>query len=164
DLAVHDHGPILSLVHTQDGALWRIYNRGRQQGAEDTSIGDGEGPTGQVFDGDCAFASLLGVLRNFFLDIREALGIRVPDDRNHQATVGGDRNADVVVLVIDDVGAVHRRIDDREFLERLDGSFHEERHEAELHAVFFLKAILVTRAELLYCRQVHFVERGEQCL
>jgi len=55
------------------------------------------------------FARLLCVLRNFFLDIREAFCIRVPHDRNHQAAVRGDCDANVVVLVIEDIGAVNGR-------------------------------------------------------
>ena len=61
--------------------------------------------------------------------------IGIAHDRHHQAAVRGDGDADVVVLVVDDVGAVHRGVDHREFLQRLDGGLHEERHEAELHAV-----------------------------
>ena len=67
-----------------------------------------------------ALARLAGVGGDFFFDLGEALGIRIAHDRHHEAAIRGDRNADVVVLVVDDVGAVHGCVDDREFLQRLD--------------------------------------------
>ncbi len=54
------------------------------------------------------------------LDVRERQRIRVAQHRHDQAAIGRDRDADVVELVIDDVVAVDRRIDDRELLQRLD--------------------------------------------
>ena len=57
-----------------------------------------------------------------------------------------------------------RGIDDREPLQRLDRGLHEERHEAELHAVLLLELVLVARAQFLHGRQVHLVEGGQQRL
>ncbi len=53
---------------------------------------------------------------------------------------------------------------DRKFLQGLDRRLDEERHEAELHAVLLLEAILVARAQFVDRLQVDFVERGQQRL
>ena len=47
---------------------------------------------------------------------REAHPLGIAQHRHHQAAIGGDRDADVVVLVIDDVAAVDGSINDREAL------------------------------------------------
>ena len=69
NLAVHHHGPLLGLVHAQDGALRSIYDRGRHQRAEHAAVGDGERAARQIFDRDRALARLLRVLADFFLDV-----------------------------------------------------------------------------------------------
>src|SRR5580698_8645238 len=48
DLAVDRHRTILNLVHTQNGALWGIYNGRREQRAEDATVGNGEGAARDV--------------------------------------------------------------------------------------------------------------------
>ena len=54
--------------------------------------------------------------------------------------------------MIDDVVAVDRRIDDRILLQRVHRRLHEERHEAELHAVLFLEAVLIAlRSSMTGC-------------
>ena len=63
--------------------------------------------------------------------------------------------------MVHDVVAFDRGIDHREVLERLDRGLHEEGHEAELHAVFLLEAVLVFRAQVHHGLEVDLVERGE---
>ena len=95
------------------------------------------------------------------LDLGEAARVGVAQHRHDQAAVGRDRDADVVVLVIDDVVAVDRRIDDREASQRLDARLDEERREAELHAVLLLEILLVAGARSVDCRQIDLVEGRE---
>ena len=90
---------------------------------------------------------------------RELVG--VAQDRHHQAARAADRDADVEVAVVDDVVAVDRGVDDRELLQRVHRRLHEERHEAQPHAVLLLEALLVLLAQLHHRLHVHFVERGE---
>ncbi len=116
---------------------------------------------GEFFQRDLAFARLDRVRADVLLDVGIALQVRVAQHRHHQALFGRDRDADVVVLVIDDVIAFHRGVDRREFLQRFDGGLHEEGHEAELHAVLLLEAVLVLGAQVHHGLEVDLVERGE---
>ena len=92
------------------------------------------------------------------LDLAERQRIGVAQHRHDQAAIGRDGDADVVVLVIDDVVAVDRGIDDREALQRLDAGLDEERHEAEPRAVLLLEALLVVRAQFVDRLEVDLVE------
>ena len=49
-----------------------------------------------------------------------------------------DGDADVVIAVIDDVVAVDGGVDDGVLLQRVNDRLHDERHEAQPHAVLFL--------------------------
>ena len=60
-------------------------------------------------------------------------------DRHDETALGADRDADVVVVLIDDVSAVDLGVHRRDFLERLHAGAHEEAHEAELGAVLLLE-------------------------
>ena len=60
--------------------------------------------------------------RDRLLDLGEAHAVGIAQHRHDQPAVGGDRDADVVVLVIDDVAALDRGVDDREALQRLDAA------------------------------------------
>ncbi|SAK96215.1 hypothetical protein AWB82_07008 [Caballeronia glebae] len=87
--------------------------------------------------------------------------ICVTQDRHHQTARRTDRDTDVEVAVINDVVTVDRRVHERELLQRMHGRLHEERHEAELHAVFLLEAVLVLVAQIHDRRHVDFVERRQ---
>ena len=90
---------------------------------------------------------------------RHAVGLA--HHRHHQALVGADGDADVVVVLVDDVLPVDLGVDGRNLLQRLDAGLHEEAHEAELHAVALLEQVLVLAPELHDGAHVHVVERGE---
>ena len=61
--------------------------------------------------------------------------VDIANDRNHQAAIAGDSDADVVIVVINDISAFDRRIHHRELLQRLDRRLGKERHEAQANAV-----------------------------
>jgi len=60
--------------------------------------------------------------------------------------------------VVDDVGAVDRGIQHRVALERRRHRLDEKRHEAELHAVLLLEAVLVAVADVHHRLHVDLVE------
>ena len=93
-----------------------------------------------------AVARLAAELGDLPLDAGERQPVRLAHHRNDQTLVGADGDADVVVVLVDDVLAVDLGVDRRDFLERLDHRFHEESHEAQLHAVLLLEALLVLRS------------------
>ena len=63
-------------------------------------------PPGQVVHGELAVAGLLAERADGLLDLGEAELVGVAHDRNHQTALGADGDADVVVVLVDDVGAV----------------------------------------------------------
>ena len=94
-------------------------------------------------------------------DLGEAELIGVAQHRHDQAALGADGDADVVVVLVDDVLAVDLGIDRRNFLQRLHGGFDEEAHEAELDAVLLLEGFAIILPELHHRAHIHVVERGE---
>ena len=72
-------------------------------------------------------------------DAQEIFLLGVLDHRNDQAPVERDGDADVALLVQDDVGAVHRGIHGGKGAQGFHGGAHEERHEGELGAAGFFE-------------------------
>jgi hypothetical protein len=87
--------------------------------------------------------------------------VGVAHDRHDEALVGADGDADVVVVLVDEVGAVDLGVDRRNFLQRLHAGLHEEAHEAELHAVLLLEHVLVLLAQRHHRAHVDLVEGRE---
>jgi hypothetical protein len=145
-------------VHSEDRRLRRIDDGGGQHRAEHAAVADGVGAARQLLDGELAVLRALAEFRDLFLDVRNRHLVGVAQDGHDQAARAADRDADVVVAVVDDVAAVDRRVDQRELLQRVHGGLHEEAHEAELHAVFLLEAILVLVAQVDDRLHVDFVD------
>jgi hypothetical protein len=118
---------------------------------------------GQFLDGQLAFLRALAEIGDPLLDVGDGQLVRVAQDRHDEPARTADGDADVVVAVIDDVVPVDRRVDEREFLQRMHDRLHEEAHEAELDAVLLLEALLVAVAQLDHRLHVHFVERRQDC-
>ena len=69
------------------------------------------------------------------LDLRERHLLDVPQHRHGQPAVGADGDAEVDVVVVDDVVAVDAGVDARELLQRQHDRAGEEAHEAQADAV-----------------------------
>ena len=65
------------------------------------------------------------------------------------------------VVFINDVGAINLGIDRRNFLQGMANRLGEKAHEAKLHAVLFLKQVLVLFAQIHDRAHVHLVEGGQ---
>ncbi len=64
--------------------------------------------------------------------------------------------------MVNDVAAVDGSVDCREAFQRFSGRFHEERHEAQAHAIVgLLEQVLVLRTQGHDFSHVDFVERGQ---
>ncbi len=81
------------------------------------------------------------------------------DDRNDESPVERHGDADVVLLAVDEVGAGHRRVHDRERLEAVDDGFDDERHVGQLLAGVGLEAGPVLRAQACDAGEVELHER-----
>ncbi len=57
--------------------------------------------------------------------------------------LGADRDADVIVVLVDDVVAVDFGVDRWDVVQGVKAGFHEKAHEAELDAMLLLEQVLV---------------------
>ena len=69
--------------------------------------------------------------------------VGVAHHRHDEALVGADGDAEVVVVLEHEIGAVDLGVDGGNVLQRLHAGFDEEAHEAELAAVLLLERVLV---------------------
>ncbi len=137
----HDHRAHLRLVHAEDAGLGRIQDRRREERAVDAAVRNGEGAAGKVVEAELAVPGLAGELADRLLDAGEAHVLRIAQDRHDEPLLRADRDADVVVVLKDDLVAVDLGVDRRHVAQALDRRLHEERHEAEAHAVALLEVV-----------------------
>jgi hypothetical protein len=161
DLPVLDHRPVLGRMHAEDRRLRRVDDRCRQHRAEHAAVGDRERAAGELLDRELAVLRALAEVGDLLLDLGERRLVGVAQDRHDEPPRAADRDADVVVAVVDDVVAVDRRVDQRELAQRVHGGLDEEAHEAELDAELLLEALLVAAAQLDHRLHVDFVERRQ---
>ena len=147
DLAADHHGPLLNLVHAQNARLGSVQDRRRHERTIDAAIGDGEGAALHLLQLQGAVAGALAEVGDGLLDLGEAHAVRVAHHGNHEALLGAHRNAQMVIVLVDEVRAVDLGVDRRNLLEGLGAGLHEEAHEAELGAMLLLEDILVTGAQ-----------------
>ena len=87
--------------------------------------------------------------------------VGAPHHRHDEALVGADGDADVVVVLVDQVLSVDLGVDGRHLLEGCDHRAGEEAHEAELHPMALLEHVLVLRAQVHDRLHVDLVEGRE---
>ena len=87
--------------------------------------------------------------------------VGIAHDRHDQAALGRDRDADVVVVLVDDVVAFDLGIDVGQLLQRRDAGLDEEAHKSQPDAVLLFEAVLVFGAQRHDVAHVDFVEGRE---
>src|SRR3954468_11526206 len=155
------HGALLDLVHSEDARLRRVQDRRGHQRAVDAAIGDREGAALHLLDLERALARAPAHLADLLLDLRERFAITVADHRHDEAFLGPDRDADVIVILVDEIGAIDLGVDGGDFLERLHARLYEEAHEAQLHAALLLEQFLVLIAQVHHRAHIDLVEGRE---
>ena len=104
-----------------------------------------------------AVARLAGQRRQLARDVDQALLVDVADDRHDEALRRVGREAEVVVLLEDEVVAVERGVELRELLQRRHAGLEQQGDHRELHAL--LRVLLVRAlAEGLQLGDVRLVE------
>ena len=91
--------------------------------------------------------------------MRELVG--VAHHRHDEALLGADGDAEVVVVLVDEVGAIDFGVDRGNLLQRLNAGLDEKAHEAELGAVLFLEGVLIAGAQRHHFAHVDLVEGRE---
>ena len=158
DLAADHHGPLLDLVHAQNARLRRVQDRRGHERTIDAAIGDGEGAALHLLQLQGAVAGALAEVRDGLLDLGEAHAVGVAHHGNHEALLGAHRNAQMVIVLVNEIRAVDLGVDGGDLLEGLGAGLHEEAHEAELGAMLLLEDVLVAGAQGHHFAHVDLVE------
>jgi len=155
------HRPVLDSVQTQDAALRGIEDRRAQQRTIHAAVADGEGPAFKIAQFQAIFPHLSDIVENRLFDSGEAQPVGMANDRHHQASLGADGHAKVIVVVGDDLVPLDERIDGRVFLQGRDRRFDEERHDPEGNAVAGPVGFSKPGAQSLDAAHIDFVEGGQ---
>ena len=91
-------------------------------------------------------------------EAEQALLVGLLHHRDDEPPVERDGDADVDVLLVDDVVAVERRVEDGKRPERADDRLGDEREERQLGAVALVLGLLLL-AQLRHAREVHLEHR-----
>ena len=118
-------------------------------------------PSLQLLELELALARPSAEVGDRPLDLGDRELVAVAHHRHDQALVGADRDSEMVVVLVDEVGAVDFGVDRGDLLQRLHARLHEEAHEAELGAVLLLEGVLVAGAHRHHLGHVDLVEGGQ---
>ena len=160
-LAIDGDRTRLDRVHAEDGGLGRVEDRRGKDGAVDAAVGDGEDAAFEIGQGKFSFAGALGDLGEGLFDPGQVELVAVAEDGNHQAFLGADGDADVVIVLLDDLLALDPGVDGGDGPQGVDGGLDEEGHEAEFHPVLGLEDGLDLGAEGDELGEIGLVEGGE---
>ena len=161
NLVVDHHGALLDLVHAENAGLRRVQDRGRHQRAVNAAVRNGEASARHVIRRDFAVAGAVAKIGDLRLNLGKVHATSIADDRHDKALRRADGDADIVVVLVNDVGAVDLGVDSRELLQRLDRGKNEHAHETEPGSVGRLELLAVIGAHLHHRRHVDLVEGGQ---
>ena len=161
NLVVDHHGALLDLVHAENAGLRRIQDRGRHQRAVNAAVRNGEASASHVIRGYLAVAGAVAEIGDLRFNLGKVHATGIADDRHDKALRRADGDADIVIVLVNDVGAVDLGVDGREFLQRLDRGKNEHAHETKPGSVGGLEFLAVVGAHLHHRRHVDLVEGGQ---
>ena len=147
-LVGEDHGFLVETADAEDGCLRLSDDRGAELLAEDAGVGEGEGAAGDFVGSELLVAGAVGDIDDGASDAEEVLLFGLLDDRDDEAPVERNGDADVDVLVVEDRFALDGGVDDGVLAQRFDGGAGDEGHEGQLHAVALLVLVLFLLAQL----------------
>src|SRR5690606_6820004 len=131
-----------------DGALGRVDDGGGHQGAKHTTVGDGEVAASQFIHGQLAVTALASHVFDGLLDVGQAHVVAIAQHRGHQPAGGRNGDADVEIVVVNDIVTVQPGVHFRIAFQGLHHRLDVEGHEAELDAVLLLEDLAVLLAQL----------------
>ena len=132
--AFNDDRPFDDRLEIQDRHLRLIDDRGREHGTELPRVGDRERPTVDLVGLESLRTSALGQLGDRRREPLEAEPLGSRDHRNDQPLVERHRDPEVDVVVMDELVAIDRRVEDRVMGESLDRRAGDEGEIGEPHA------------------------------
>ncbi len=142
DLAANYDGAHLRRMHTEDGTLGSVYDRGAHHATEDATVRDGESATRHILNRNLTVTSAFGQVGKTLLQVVETHILAVPDDGDDETGRRGDCSRDINEVSVNNILSINDSIDDGLLLECLDRGSHEGGHEAKLDAVLLGKLLL----------------------
>jgi hypothetical protein len=165
DFSVNSNGLVFDSVQTKNSGLREVNDRSTHQTAEDPAVGDGEGTTGHVLNGELVVARLLAEIGNRLLNANHVQALSISNDGGNETLLGSDGNGYVDVVAVDDgvaaVGTLNRSIDSGYVACGEDAGAREGGHETKLDALVLEDLVFVELAELHDGGHVDFVEGGQ---
>src|SRR5687768_15450979 len=123
---VYHDGAFLDGSDAEDGDLRLVDQRQPVESAEDPGIGDGESSALHFIGIQLLRSGAAGQIVDAAAQPEQVLFIRLADHRHDQPVVEGYGDAEVDVLLVDDILAVDGRVHHRELPERVDDRFRDE--------------------------------------
>ena len=115
-LVGEDFGFLVQSADAEDRRLRLVDDRRAELLAEDAGVGQREGAAGDLVGSELLAAGALGDIDDGARDAEEVLLLGLLDDRDDEAPVQRDGDADVDALVVEDGVALDRGVDDRVLL------------------------------------------------
>lgn len=134
DLAVDGNGPLLDGVHAEDSGLGHVDDRGTVEGTKNATIGDGEGTTDHVLQGELPITGAGGEGSNGLFHTDKAHVLDITEDGGDKTLGGGDGDRDIDVITVDNgittIGTNDGGIDPGDLLKGDGGGTDKGGHEA----------------------------------
>lgn len=152
----YDHRLFRDATDSHDRDVGLIDDGQTEDSAELAGIGDGEGCAFDVGGHELFVACALTEASDAALEAEEVELVGAFEDGNDESPIEGNGDAGVDVLVVADVVAFERSVDDGELLQRDDGGADEEGHEGEARAIALLESVFKFVAQINDAREVDF--------
>ena len=134
DRVVDHDGALLDVADAENGHLRLVDDRHPEERPEDAGVRDRERAAADFVRLELLRARARREIRDRAAQAEQVLLVGILDDGDDQSPVERDRDAEVHVLVIDDVVAVDRRVDDGHGAKRFDDGLQNEREIRQLGA------------------------------
>jgi hypothetical protein len=132
---------------------------------ENTSVGNGEGSSSHILNGELSVTGLLSKTSDGRLNSDHVEGLCVANDGGNKSLLGGNSDGDVDVVTVDDgvttVRTLNRGVNSGDILHSLNNGLGESGHESELNTSLLEDGILVELAHLHKSGHVNLVEGSQ---
>jgi len=140
---VDDDGVLFDIVYVKNRDLWLIDQRKSVQRFKNIWVGDGERARLHFIWVELLRMGAGRDILNRLAEVEQVLFVCISDHRNDQFVFECDRDVKVDVLLVDDVVAVDRCIDDRKLPQCVDDDLRDEGGKCQLRVGRFVRGLLL---------------------
>ena len=160
----HWPGPLLDLVHAEDGDLGMLHHRSSHQASILAERSDGEGRALQLVQLQLVLPSGLGQAFDLGAELPDRLVRHVPDHEDREAGVGGGAEAEIHLALDDErlLLLVHQGIEIGKFVKAAEERPGDEGQVAELRLALARELRIDLRAQRSERAGIAFLDEGER--